>query len=367
MPIQTKNAHRSESGFSLIEVMVALVIGMLGVLVIMQVFSIFEGQKRTTTGSGDAQNGGAIALYSIQRDVQQAGEGISTLNLLGCNVTLPSGVTINAMAPVTINHPSIIGQDANTDTLLVVYGGSNSPPEGNLITSQTATTYAVQSNALFTAGDVVIAESSTRPSPCNLTATFMTSVSTTDPYTVTPATTVAGMTSGTLYTLGSAVTVRAYAIRNGNLTMCDYMQNNCGLAANNSSSTVWVPIANNIVSMRAQYGRDTNAGVMNGIVDTYDQTTPTTACGWVRAPSVRMVLVARNNQPNKTAVTGGAPIWSGSTANNPAGFTSTVQAVNLTSTVPTGTGFTWDDYRYKTFETTIPIQNVQFLGVQAGC
>jgi type IV pilus assembly protein PilW len=155
--------------------------------------------------------------------------------------------------------------------------------------------------------------------------------------------------------------------------MCDYMQNDCGLASNVTptlNSAVWVPIANNIVSLRGQYGLDTNAGVMNGIVDTYNQTTPTTACGWIRASTLRMVLVARNGQPNKTNVTTSTspnlPTWAGSTANNPAGFTSSVNAITLSSiTVPSG--FTWQNYRYKAFETTVPIQNVQFLGVQAGC
>jgi prepilin-type N-terminal cleavage/methylation domain-containing protein len=38
------------SGFSLVEVMVAMVIALLGILVMTQVFSLFEGQRRTTSG-----------------------------------------------------------------------------------------------------------------------------------------------------------------------------------------------------------------------------------------------------------------------------------------------------------------------------
>jgi type IV pilus assembly protein PilW len=363
MSSRVHKTHCNESGFSLIEIMIGLVIGMLGMLVIMQVSTIFESQKRTVTGSGDAQNGGAIALYSVQRDIQQAGEGISTLGLIGCNVLLRAGVTISAMAPVTINHSSIPAGDANTDTLLVVYKGSNSPPEGNLITSQAASTYAVQASTAFAVGDLVIAEPATRPSPCNLSIANVTSVSNPN---ITVSTVTAGMTGGTLYTLGSAPIVRAYAVRNGNLTVCDYMVNNCGLAANAGNSTIWAPIANNLVSLRAQYGRDTSAAPMSGIVNAYDQTTPTTACGWIRVSTVRMIMVARNGQLNKTDVTNSAPNWSGAAANNPTGFTSTALPVNLTSTtVPTG--FTWKNYRYKGFETTVPIQNVQFQGVQTGC
>ena len=63
-------------GFSLVELMVGLVIGLLATLVIIQVFSTFEGQKRSTSGSSDAQTNGSIALMSIQRNVQMAGYGL---------------------------------------------------------------------------------------------------------------------------------------------------------------------------------------------------------------------------------------------------------------------------------------------------
>ncbi len=362
LPI-SKNARHSVSGFSLVEIMVGLVIGMLGIIVIMQVFSTLEAQKRTTTGGGDAQNGGAIALYSLQRDIQQAGVGISTTALIGCDVQLWAGVTLPAMAPVTINHASIPAGDANTDTLLVVYGNSNSPPEGNSITSQAGSNYAVQAYASFVVNDLVIAEPVTRPAPCSLIMTPVTAVANPN---ITVQTSVAGMTGGSLYTMGAAPVVRVYAIRNGNLTACDYMVNDCSLAANVGSVAIWTPIANNIVSLRAQYGRDTNAAPMTGIVDSFDQTTPTTACGWVRVSTVRLALTARNDQPNKTVVTANEPTWSGTMANNPNGYTTSALAINLTTTaVPTG--FTWQSYRYKVFETTVPIQNVQLLGVQTGC
>ena len=53
---------RVPGGFSLVEIMVALVIGMLGIIVMMQVFAMFEAQKRTTTGGDDAISSGSIAF-----------------------------------------------------------------------------------------------------------------------------------------------------------------------------------------------------------------------------------------------------------------------------------------------------------------
>ena len=63
-------------GFSLVEMMVGLVIGLIATLVIMQTFSAFEGNKRSTTGIADAQTSGSIGLYMIQRELQFAGYGI---------------------------------------------------------------------------------------------------------------------------------------------------------------------------------------------------------------------------------------------------------------------------------------------------
>ena len=62
-----------EAGLSLVEVMVALVVGLITVLVVAQVFSAFEGDKRTTMGASDAQTGGALALYTLRRQLVAAG------------------------------------------------------------------------------------------------------------------------------------------------------------------------------------------------------------------------------------------------------------------------------------------------------
>ena len=111
--LQCRSLH---GGFSLVEVMVAMVIGLLGIIVMMQVFSAVEKQKRTTTGGDDAINSGSIALYGVERDIRQSGWGINNPQLIGCSVSgLAVGVSI-PLAPVTINSALITGQDADTDT-----------------------------------------------------------------------------------------------------------------------------------------------------------------------------------------------------------------------------------------------------------
>lgn len=125
--IRNPRSRRRHAGFSLVELMIGLLLGMLAIIVIMQVFSVSEGYKRATTGGDDAQNNGAIALYELQRNVRQSGLGTGAFPIIGCNVQLRAGVTLNALSPLTINHASIpaAARDADTDTLLVVTGNGN--------------------------------------------------------------------------------------------------------------------------------------------------------------------------------------------------------------------------------------------------
>ena len=369
-------ARRRAAGFSLIEIMVGMVIGMLGLIIMMQVFTLSESQKRSTTGGGDAQSSGAIALFGLQRDLRQAGYSTSDPKLVGCNLLLPTGVTLNALAPLTINHASITGQDANTDTLLVTYGNSNSSPQGDTITAQPASAggavapdiYAVAAPTSFTTADQVIATPQNRATPCNLRLTGVAAigVGSASNVTVTPATGVAAMSNGTLFNLGLSPKLLAYAIRGGNLTRCDYLVNNCGNAANNGNATIWVPIATNVVSLRALYGRDTTAAPMDGIVDVFDTTAPVTACDWVRVSGVRVALVARNANYEKTVVTAAAPAWDGDTTSNAAAVAA--NNINLTQTsFDAGGNPTWQNYRYRVLQTVVPLRNLVWQGVQTGC
>lgn len=374
-----QGSGRHLSGFSLVELMVAVVIGMLGIIVMMQMFSMFEGQKRTTSSGDDAISSGAVSLYGIQRNIQQSGWGISSPQLIGCSVSgLLSGGEDLPFVPVRVNPeisgaPLITGQDGNTDTLLIVSGNGNGTVEGDNIDSvPAANSYAVHTPTAFSAGppsDWVVAVPQTRPAACNLALTKVTGV-------VSPNVNVvagfAGIASGDrLFNLGVAPTVLAYAIRGGNLTVCDYTTNDCGDSTNNDDATIWVPIANNVVSLRAEYGRDTTAA-MDGIVDIWDQTTPTTACGLLRTSAVRIVLVARSSQPEKT-LDGGAhvtpvvPVWAGSDAVAVGVNAAEAAAVAISLPSPNATWPTWQDFRYKVFQTTVPLRNITSMGVVTGC
>lgn len=352
-------ASRHAAGFSLVEIMVGMVIGMFGIIIMLQVFSLAEGQKRATASGGDAQTSGAIALYGLQRDMRQSGHGITDAKLAACNVTLRAGVTLNLMAPVTVNHASIPAGDASTDTLLIVYGNSYGTPQGDGITAQPATTtYTMQTASSFIAGDRIIAAPKTRATPCALS---LDTVANTASPNVFPTTGVAAMSGGTLFNLGQSPKILAYAVRSGNLTMCDYMVNDCSAGGSTGNSAIWIPIANNIVSLRAQYGRDTN-NPMDGVIDTYNQTALALACDTAKVSSIRIALVARAANYEKIAVTAAAPSWEGSTVQvataptNPAAVAIDVSA-----------NASWQNYRYRVFQSVVPLRNIAWQGAVSGC
>jgi len=107
-------------------------------------------------------------------------------------------------------------------------------------------------------------------------------------------------------------------------------------------------VADNIVQLKAQYGKDdgSNGGTAgDGIVDGYDTVTPANATAWNQVLVVRLGLVARSAQPEKPS--GAGP------------------ACDTTTTAPTWSGgnfdvsadANWMCYRYKVFETIIPVKN----------
>ena len=188
-----------------------------------------------------------------------------------------------------------------------------------------------------------------------------------------------------VFNLGRAPVIRAFAIRNGLLTMCDYTAKNCGASsyATTPDPDVWVPVASNIVSLRAQYGRDTSAASsMTGIVSQWDQTNPlletatgaSTAsppihCARARIVALRMALVGRSAAYDKKLEADGGlgnPIWSGTTAvTSGSPLNPTALTIDLSQTDGSTNG--WKGYRYKTQETTIPLRNMLWRGGESIC
>jgi type IV pilus assembly protein PilW len=301
---------------------------------------------------------------------------------LGCGLTYTTTTDATSvsqvMAPVIVNPATtqVPAGDPNTDTLLVFSTNSNGSSEGDVLTAASTVsgsggTYQVMTPSTFNVGDYVVGQVLARAATCALT---LDRIKTKSGSTLTTKIGTSGfLINDLLFNLGSSLSIQAYAVRNGNLTVCDYMAYNCGKSSYASpiDSNVWVPISSNVVSLRAEYGRDTsNIGTssMSGILDTYDQITPGSAadssgllpyCSWARVVGLRIAAVTRSAEYDKTKPTSAAPTWAGSTVT-----TSTpVNAIALPIVLSNDSS--WQYYRYKTLQTVIPMRTMIWSGSQA--
>jgi type IV pilus assembly protein PilW len=368
------NGRRSPSyqaGFTLVEIMVGLGIGMLATVVIIQVLSVFEAQRRTTTGTADAQTNGGIALYNIGRELQMAGYPLMpvTDSAIECTTLTVNGVaaTPNHLSPVTIAD-NVVGTGVNaspSDTITIRYG---SVPIGGVATvingvptminaAPTGNDANVDNNLGCQFGDntLIISGPTCAMSSVNAPVLVAKKVTLTNP-------TGANVVGANLACLGAWHEV-TYRVNGGNLERQD-------LAISNS----FVPSVAGIVNLQVQYGI---SAIANSITQWVDATSggtwaaPTDAASTVAAPTVpdrnrikavRIAVVARNAKIEPDVVTAAC---SSTTAAAPTGlcaWDATSAAPSIASPAPaidlSAGDPNWLHYRYRVFETIIPLRNV---------
>lgn len=349
MKPNNKHTPLPQAGFTLVEIMVGLTIGMLATVVIMQVFTAFEAQKRTTTGTADAQTNGSIALYNIQRELQMAGYPLFPSGSAGvadsaieCTTLSIDGVADNTapnrISPVTItNGAAVAGVSSASDTITIRYGNS---PMGGIPTQITG--------PVVGASDVPVTNNFGCQYPdrtliVNGTACALSTV----------ASTVTGATVVKLQnTAGVAANANLSCL--GTWSEVTFAVNNGNLERNG------IPIVAGVVNLQAQYGISTIA-TSNQITLWVDASGGTWAAPTVadrnRIKAVRIAVVARNAKMEPAAVTAacssltiaaptGLCAWEGSAA-------SPAPSINLNDF-----DANWLSYRYRVYETIIPLRNV---------
>ena len=115
-----------------------------------------------------------------------------------------------------------------------------------------------------------------------------------------------------------------------------------------------------IVQLQAYYGKDTSAPA-DGVVDVYDDVTPTTQAGWAQVLTVRVAVVARSAQREREIVTTVDPSWNVGTAavvSGAAACAASAAAACVSIKVGEAADEEWKHYRYKLFDTVIPLRNV---------
>src|SRR6185369_4736466 len=89
MHARTHITTRSRSsGLTIIEILVGVAIGLIGIVAIFQAVAVWSKHTASTSSGGDAQVAGTLALFNIERDIKQAGHGFGRAQtpVMGCNV-----------------------------------------------------------------------------------------------------------------------------------------------------------------------------------------------------------------------------------------------------------------------------------------
>lgn len=407
--------NRHCKGFSLIEIMVALAIGVLSMVVMLQIFSNSEGQKRTATGGADAQTNGATGLYLVERDVKMAGWGLSPNLYLGtqpgpipaigappaptagcttvlsyCDGSATCGGGSETGANFSFSAVRIVdGAAGAPDTITVRYFENPTsdafqvPSSANYIGDNAATsTLSASSNTTCSLGDLVLVSDATVPAAAPGTCTILqvttapvvpvapanaTLIHAASPYNNTanwPAAPSAPTSRATVSCFKPAadgpVFKRVFSI--------DAAQN---LVKSDNTVTPTVAnevVASGIVDIQAQYGlaADQTQNVTSWVNASapWDNPKPlaavygtTTAGRLQNIKAVRIALLARSAQfekPNQvsglcTATTAAMvaawPKWNG-------------VAVFQAPTAPN-----WACYRYKVFQTLVPLRNIIWANI----
>lgn len=167
-------AGRKTRGFSLIELMVAVAIGLVITLVIFRVLTDSESRKRTSTSVNDANQSGAYAAYVIDRALRSAGSGIAQgwQRVGGCrlNAQLPGETWPRAAAlpapfsamPQTIRLAPVVifpgASDTGTDVIMVMSGSAGFGESSAFVQpgSVTATQFQLANTIGYRANDLVL-------------------------------------------------------------------------------------------------------------------------------------------------------------------------------------------------------------------
>jgi type IV pilus assembly protein PilW len=373
----------SSAGFTLVETMVAVAIGLATVLVATQVLVQSTEQKRASASGNDSMVNATLALYTIDRDVKNSGFGLTTLRqYIGCTVHAKfkgSNTTRDFnLVPVTITD----GGSGGADTLRILASAESTFPLPIRIAEtkpMNNAVFFVESDVGVEDGDIMIALPGPQSSETDCALFEVTALSTpgnsnnssgqgaglkkinrafNDGTWNVPVSDAGGAFEGRSYGKGDYVLNagsfidHTYRINGGALSLNRYQ-----MATNTPNDQAIYP---HIVQLQAVYGKDTDG---DGDIDGWNATAPT---DWKHVVAVRIALVARGaareatpiTPPNNTceaAAAASPPVMPVATAvcwrPNPNAPPVDID-MNIGDANPD-----WRRYRYRVLETTIPLRN----------
>lgn len=313
LPIRSRSR-----GFSLVELLVAVAIGLVVTLAVFGVLAASEGRKRTSVALNDTNQSGAYAAYTVDRIVRSAGTGYAqgwpkvgscrlSAALTPAAETLPRTAAFPApftAIPQTVRLAPVVifagGSTTGSDVLMVMSGaaGFGEAPAAVLPGAITATQVLLANTIGLRANDLVLLAGG---GECLLSQVASTkAVCAGDPtspatnttcgqqlplggsyYTATGAhtslTALAGMTNVNAFSIGNATNNRPQFQLLGVGADSTLFRHDLLLLDGAGTAATAEPIAEGVRELHAVYGLDTND---DGMLDTWQNPTAT---GWTGA------------------------------------------------------------------------------------
>ena len=370
---------RQQGGVTLIELLVAVAIGLVVTLAVTSVLTIGEAHRRSTTSTNDMGQSGAYAIYQLDRAVRSAGSGLiqsANEGVFGCKLNVASilprasafpepfqnsfltGATANLrVAPLLIAKSK---SDAGSDVLVVMRANGSSGAVPRRVTDPGTDTLLVAENAMGVAPNDLLLLSQNGLADCLMEQ--VASIST-NQLTL----------GGTFYTAGSAVsaasltsTTDTYVTLMGCAAAESVQFQLFGVGADQTlfsydllrrSGDVSQAIADGVAELHALYGLDTNGdGELDGWMDPgatgYDIATVMASPAKMREiVAVHIALVMRSIAQEREVV---APATLDFFADKKtAAAASLAREITLTSDAR--------HFRHRVIESTIPLHNMQLV------
>lgn len=364
--MRNKTMMYTQAGLSLVEMMVGMVVGLLATLVIMQAFTAFEGQRRATTGTADAQTNGSLALMNIQRDLQTAGFGLSfpmadkENNLFQCDPLPPpydpdndpgTDNNIESLFPIEIENGA-----GNSSDVLVSRTSTKAigAVVARIVDASDVDNVAVTRNVGCALDDIVLLS---QASTCALSR--VTDLDPTDPTHI-GLDAGGGLVAGTSPLVNNAkVTCMGKWLPEADRELVESRYE----VINNQLLRNGVPVIDEIVMLQAQYGitATVDSNQVTQWVDPVDQWSAANLAlnrdNRNRIRAVRVAVVARNGKREQEIVTKECETFQGVVNNGPCAWDD--EGYDASPMIDLSTvDADWAYYRFRSFDTIVPLRNM---------
>jgi len=385
------------SGFSLIDLMVGMAIGLIVTLVVISTFATVIFQRRTTVSGNDAKESGQFALNTIERVAKLAGSGLfyngqlicSSLNAYYNGTTISDGASL---APVKI----VDGGSTGSDSITFAYSNAIRGISVSHVVDDmpnTSSVFTVGNTGNLADGELAIIGVPGSGRPCTLfqitdiqavgggagtcngitSSCFHVQHNPGQSGLYNPSNPDDAFTDAPRYGYQNASPVIGPAIisRLGNFNHDTYEVMCNSLVSHSVSATAScttsplaftdaIPLVSNVVMLKAQYGITASAAsdiVTNWVSATGTWQNPTFA-DLPRIKAIRVVVVSRSVEPAVGTVSSACTNSNSIVNTGPCSFQDAESPVIDLSTIPVMSGKTWQNYRYRVYQSIIPLRNV---------